>query len=198
MPGSVGGRPITTLWVSYRVESFTVRIGWTAGHPMGPFREPDEMRIDFDYRWFAENNSHETGTAEANTPAVSGLTTRILRKLPVAHAQALMRDTYESLELEQVKQELSPLPSRVEKDEDYVHIASAYIALAASSVEPIRRLQEWTGESADTWLARLKRARAKGILEGTGQNAHITSGFQAASNQLWIDLRARKGPASGS
>lgn len=196
--GEVDGHPVTTLRVSYRVESFNVTIGWTVGHRLGPFKEPDELDIDFDSEWWAENNSYETNSAEREVLALPGLTTRILRKLPIAHAQALMRDNYEFLEIEEVKKDLSPLPSRVEKDEDYVHIAAAYVALGASSVEPIRRLHEWTGESPDTWLARLKRARNRGILQGTGYKARISPSFQEQSNQLWTRMRARREEISGS
>lgn len=196
-PGEVGGHPITTLSAMYRVEAFTVTIGWTVGHPLGPFREPNELEIEFDSEWFAEHNNHQTGTANPESLALVGLTTRILRKLPVAHAQALMRDQYEHLEVEGVKKDLSPLPSRVEKDEDYVHIASAYVALGASSVEPIRRLHEWTGESPDTWLARLKRARTRGILQGTGNKARISPAFQEESNRIWTRMRARREEISG-
>lgn len=197
-PGDVGGYPITTLSVRYRVEVFTVKIGWTVGHPMGPFREPNELEIDFDAEWFANHQNQQIGTAESESLALGGLTTRILRKLPVAHAQALMRDQYEHLEVEEVKRDLSPLPSRVETDEDYVHIAAAYVALGASSVEPIRRLHEWTGESPDTWLARMKRARSRGILLGTGNKARMSASFQEQSNQLWARLRARRAETNGS
>ncbi|MET3904884.1 hypothetical protein [Paenarthrobacter sp. 4246] len=195
--GEVWGQPITTLSVRYQVEAFIVKIGWTVGHPLGAFREPNEMEIQFDPEWYAHRHSDQAGSDERESLALSGLTTRILRKLPVAHAQALMRDQYEHLEVEDVKKDLSPLPSRVERDEDYVHIASAYVALAAASVEPIRRLHEWTGESPDTWLARLKRARVKGILVGTGNTARMAASFQEQSNQLWAKMRARSEETSG-
>ena len=175
-----------------------MNIGWTVGHPLGPFREPNELRIDFDAEWFAERHSDQSGVTGSESLALGGLTTRILRKLPVAHAQALMRDQYEHLEVEDVKKDLSPLPSRVERDADYVHIAAAYVALAAASVEPIRRLHEWTGESPDTWLARLKRARSRGILVGTGNTARMATSFQEQSNQLWSRMRARSEETSGS
>lgn len=198
VPDALGPWPLLKLKCSYRVDAFDVEIGWTFGLPMGDFREPDELSISFNADSLADMYSQETGSAEKTSLALGGLTTKILRKLPVAHAQALMRDRYESLVVDEVKRLMTPLPPRVEDDRDYVHIASAYVALASASMEPVRRLAEWTGTSVDTWFARLKRARARGILEGTGQKARITATFQEASNQLWRERRAREEADGGS
>lgn len=198
IPGELGGWPLITLWCRYRVEVFDVEIGWTYGLPMGDFREPDGIKISFNADSLAEEYDQGSASNKKSSLALEGLTTRILRKLPVAHAQALMRDRYESLVVDEVKRLMTPLPPRVEDDDDYVHIASAYVALASASMEPVRRLAEWTDTSVDTWFARLKRARARGILEGTGQKARITATFQEASNQLWRERRAREEADSGS
>lgn len=196
--GELGPWPLRKLKCRYRVEVFDVEIGWTFGLPMGDVREPDELSISFNAESLVEKYSQQTGSTEKASLALGGLTTKILRKLPIAHAQALMRDRYESLVVEEVKRLMTPLPPRVEDDDDYVHIAAAYVALAAASVEPVRRLAEWTDLSVDTWFARLKRARAKGILEGTGQKAHMTPAFQEASNQLWREKRAGEETKGGS
>lgn len=198
VPDLLGPWPLLKLKCSYRVDAFDVEIGWTFGLPMGDFREPDELSISFNADSLADMYSQETGSAEKASLALGGLTTKILRKLPVAHAQALMRDRYESLVVDEVRRLMTPLPPRVEDDDDYVHIASTYVALTSASMEPVRRLAEWTGTSVDTWFARLKRARARGILEGTGQKARITATFQEASNQLWRERRAREEAQGGS
>lgn len=169
----------------YRVELFRVKIGWTFGLPMGDFREPEAIEVSYDAEALAAKYDKQSGSAKEEPLGLGGLTTKILRKLPTVHAQALMRDHYESLGVAEAKRILSPLPARVVEDHEYVHIATAYVALTSTSLEPVRRLAEWSGEKPDTWFARLKRARAKGILQGTGQNARISPAFQEASNQLW-------------
>lgn len=189
---------VIRLWCKYRVDVFYVEIGWTFGLQIGDFREPDALNISFDIDSLSAKYDQSSGSAEEGKLGLGGLTTKILRKLPTAHAQALMRDRYESLGVAEVKRLLSPLPSRVVDDHEYVHIASAYVALTSTSLEPVRRLAEWSGEKADTWFARLKRARARGILQGTGQNASISPEFQEASNELWRARRAEEGATNGS
>ncbi|MCQ1988053.1 hypothetical protein [Arthrobacter sp. zg-Y844] len=187
------------LWARYRVHGLNVSIGWTVGHIMGDFREPNKLRIDFDASDYALAQAGETGTdTYAPAKALDGITTSLLRAIPMAHARALMRERHEQLTVGGLRQELSPLPSRVESDRDYVHISMAYVALVnGSSVEPIKRLAEWTGESVDTWSARLRRARTKGILLGTGRKARIAPEHQAVANDLWNERRAENGRSSG-
>lgn len=185
------------LWARYRVDELLVSIGWTVGHPLGSFRGPDRLVIDPDLETYADTYGQGNNLGLPRTRAFDGITTSLLRKLPMAHAIALMRDRHEHLSVAQVRKEITPLPARVETDADYVHIASAYVALGSTSVEPIKRLTEWTGESVDTWSARLRRARAKGILEGKGRDARITAAFEGQSNELWRTMRARKGKNDG-
>ncbi|MHA7299512.1 hypothetical protein [Pseudarthrobacter sp. MDT3-1] len=188
-PGEDGS---TVLFATYRVNGLDVEIGWIVGNPMGNFREPNQLKIDFESMHYGL-----TPPGERQTEAWDGITTSVLRAMPMAHARALMRDRHEQLSVVDVRRDITPLPSRVETDRDYVHVATAYVALGAVSVEPIKRLAEWTGESVDTWSARLRRARAKGILEGTGRNAAITSAFQDQSNEIWSEMRERRGRTAG-
>lgn len=184
------GMTYTDLWARYKVHGLDVRIGWVIGHLMGNFREPNKLSIDFDASEYAMSYD-PTGAAE-QSKAFEGITTSVLRSIPLSHARALMRDRHEQLSVAQVKEDITPLPSRVETDRDYVHVASAYVALGPISVEPIKRLSEWSGESVDTWSARLRRARAKGILEGKGREARIAPAFEEQSNEIWTTMRARK------
>lgn len=182
---------ITTLYAIYRVEVFLVTIRWEIGHPFGSFREPNELTIRFEEESYADRFGQGNNEVSRDSLAPGGITTKILRKIPMAHARAFMRERYEHLSVASVRREITPLPSRVETEKDYVHVASAYVALCSTSVEPVQRLAEWTGESPDTWLARLRRARAKGILEGTGQLSRIAAAFTEQSNAIWREMRAR-------
>lgn len=187
VPVEVDGVPLTMLKAQYSVHGLAVEIGWYVGHEMGGFREPNKLTIDFD----AEEHT-TTGKG------LDGITTSVLRSIPMAHARALMRARHEQLSVIDVRRDITPLPARVETDRDYVHIASAYVALGDVSVEPIKRLAEWSGESIDTWSARLRRARAKGILEGKGRDAHIAAAFLDQSNGIWVEMRARRDSAPGA
>ncbi|MBD1542244.1 hypothetical protein G9E11_08300 [Arthrobacter sp. IA7] len=192
-----GGETFPMLTAEYRVHGLTVQISWVIGHVMGSFREPNKMTIDFDSFDYAQE-LEETG--ENEKPEVfDGITTSLLRSIPMAHARALMRDQYEQIAVAGVRSEVTPLPSRVEKDEDYVHIAQAYVSLVQVSVEPIKRLAEWTKEkSPDTWSARLRRARARGVLVGKGRQARIAPAYQATANEILAGLRAQKEGSHGS
>lgn len=178
------GLTLPMLQARYSVHGLMVEIGWVVGHPMGSFREPNRLTIDFD----AEEYAKSPGAANA----LDGITTSILRSIPMAHARALMRARHEQLSVRDVRRDITPLPARVETDRDYVHVASAYVALGNLSVEPIKRLAEWSGESVDTWSARLRRARGKGILEGKGRDSRISPGFLDLSHQIWAEMRARE------
>ncbi|WP_139025128.1 hypothetical protein [Paenarthrobacter nitroguajacolicus] len=190
-----GGLTFPMLTASYRVHRLTVRISWVIGHVMGNFREPNKLTIDFDSSAYAEELAE---ASEDELPeAFDGITTSFLRSIPMAHARALMRDQYEQLAVADLRSELTPLPSRVEEDRDYVHVAHAYVNLVQVSVEPIKRLAEWTQESPDTWSARLRRARAKGVLVGKGREARIAPAYQALRNEIVTDLRSRKERSGG-
>lgn len=181
----------TVLWARYIVDGFNVSIGWDVGHPMGDFHEPNKLIIEFD--------EFEYGTSENRSEASfeGGITTSLLRSIPMAHARALMRKHHEQLSVASVRDAWTPLPSRVETDRDYVYVAAAYVALMKASVEPIKRLAEWTGESIDTWSARLRRARAKGILEGKGRQAQIAPAYLGMRDDIWAAMRARKEEPDG-
>jgi hypothetical protein len=183
------------LTAAYRVHGLTVEISWVVGHVMGSFREPNRLTIDFDSFDYARELD-ETGEDE-KPEAFEGITTSLLRSIPMAHARALMRDRYEQLAVADVRSEVTPLPSRVEEDQDYVHVAQAYVSLVQVSVEPIKRLAEWTQESPDTWSARLRRARARGVLVGKGRDARIAPAYQAVANDIVTRLRSRKEHSGG-
>ncbi|MBT2536246.1 hypothetical protein [Arthrobacter sp. ISL-69] len=185
-----GEADVTALWARYLVNGFAVSIGWDVGHPMGHFREPNKLSIEFDV--------FEHGTNEAPTEgSLEGITTALLRSIPMAHARALMREHHEQLSVTDIRRDITPFPTRVETERDYTHIAAAYVALGEVSVEPIKRLAEWSGESIDTWSARLRRARAKGILEGKGRQARIAPGFLSMKDEIWSSMRARKDEPDG-
>ncbi|MGX5716844.1 hypothetical protein [Arthrobacter sp. MAHUQ-56] len=179
------------LWARYLVDGFAVSIGWDVGHPMGDFREPNKLTIEFD--------EVEYGTSEnpSEKSFEGGITTSLLRSIPMAHARALMREHHEQLSVATVRDEWGPFPSRVETDRDYTYAAAAYVALLKVSVEPIKRLAEWTDESIDTWSARLRRARAKGILEGKGREARIAPAYLKTRDEIWATMRARKDEPDG-
>ncbi|WP_157360933.1 hypothetical protein [Arthrobacter sp. EPSL27] len=185
-----GGLTLPILRARYRVHGLTVVIGWIVGHPMGDFREPNSLHIEFDA--FDYGMGYDASSERAERPAFEGITTSVLRSIPMAHAKALMQERYEQMSIADIQGALSPMPSRVETDNDYVHIAAAYEALAGVSIEPVKRLGEWTGESVETWSARLRRARAKGILEGKGRASRIAPAYRGAANALWTEMRARK------
>lgn len=191
-----GGITFPMLTAVYRVHGLTVQISWVIGHVMGSFREPNRLTIDFDSFDYAQELD-ETGEDE-RPEAFEGITTSLLRSIPMAHARALMRDRYEQLAVADVRSEVTPLPSRVEEDQDYVHVAQAYVSLVQVSVEPIKRLAEWTQESPDTWSARLRRARARGVLVGKGRDARIAPAYQAMANELVTRLRSRKEHGDGN
>lgn len=180
----------TALRARYIVNGLVVEIRWDIGHPMGHFREPNNLEIKFD--------EFEYGTSEIrNGESFEGITTSLLRSIPMAHARALMRAQHEQLSVADVRQSYTPFPSRVDTDRDYVHVAAAYVALMEVSVEPIKRLAEWTGESIDTWSARLRRARAKGILDGKGRHAQLAPVFLKTRDDIVSALRARKEEPDG-
>lgn len=178
-----GGLSLPDLRAYYRVHGLRVVIGWISGHPMGDFREPNSLHIDFDSYDYAMSN--EASPERTGNRAFDGITTSVLRSIPMAHAKALMQERYEQINLADIQRHLRKLPSRVEKDSDYIHIATAYQALAAVSVEPVKRLSEWTGESVETWSARLRRARSKGILEGKGRASRVAPAYTSVANELW-------------
>lgn len=183
----VDNQPVQMIQASYRVHGYLVEIGWMVGHPMGGFSRPNKIGIDFE--------SFSQGTAqgdEANefSKVFEGVTSSVLRSVPIGHAQALMRGLHERLSLQDVERRITPLPSRVESERDYVHISAAYVDLVKShSVQPIQRLSEWTGESVDTWFARLRRARTRGILVGKGHEASIAPKYWPLMDEIRASLR---------
>jgi hypothetical protein len=190
-----GGLTFPVLWARYRIHGLTVSIGWVVGHVMGSFSDPNKLFIDFDSFDYAME--HDRPAGDGDTRAFEGITTSLLRSIPMAHARALMRERYEQLSVAGVRKDFTFLPSRADKVGDYVHIALAYVALNNVSVEPIKRLAEWTNESVDTWSARLRRARAKGILEGKGRQARIAPGFEEEVDNAWAAMKARREETDG-
>jgi hypothetical protein len=103
-----------------------------------------------------------------------GATVASLRGVPMEHAKRVLRPYIEKWALRQTVERLGTLPTRLQYREDYYKVAQAYVLLHSfGSIEPIRRLVEWTGESPDTWSARLRRAKARGYIVGTGRTATV-------------------------
>ncbi|MFJ6155602.1 hypothetical protein ACIQF8_01525 [Pseudarthrobacter sp. NPDC092184] len=192
----VDDQPVQIIHASYRVHGYLVELSWMVGHPMGGFSGPNKMEIDFE--------SFSYGTAEGDeinefSKVFEGVTSSVLRSVPIRHAQALMRGLHERLSLQDVEQRITPLPSRVESEKDYVHISAAYVDLVKShSVQPIQRLSEWTGESVDTWFARLRRARTRGILVGKGHEASIAPKYWPVVDEIRASLREAREAANGN
>lgn len=109
-----GGLTLPILRARYRVHGLTVVIGWIIGHPMGDFREPNSLQIDFDA--FDYGMGYDAASERAERPAFEGITTSVLRSIPMAHAKALMQERYEQISIADIQRVLSPLPSRVETD----------------------------------------------------------------------------------
>ncbi|MEV7607251.1 hypothetical protein AB0N65_17600 [Paenarthrobacter sp. NPDC089322] len=183
-----GGLELPILRARYRVHGLNVTIGWIIGHPMGDFRQPNSLSIDFDA--FDHGMGYVKDAEGSERRAFEGITTSLLRSIPMAHAIALMQDRYEQISVADVHRAFSPLPPRVESDRDYAHIAAAYVALAGVSLEPVKKLRDWSGESVETWSARLRRARAKGILEGKGKASRISPAFSSVVDDIWKDIKA--------
>lgn len=190
-PDIVDGEPVLVIHASYRVHGYVVKISWMVGHPMGGFSHPNKIEVDFESFSYGTAGPDE---ADEFSKVFEGVTSSVLRSVPLGHAQALMRGLHERLSLQDVEQRITPLPSRVESDRDYVHISAAYVDLVKShSVQPIQRLSEWTGESPDTWFARLRRARTKGILLGKGNEASIAPKYWPLVDEIRASLRQATG-----
>ena len=82
--------------------------------PPGSFREPDRLHVSFDAKHYAETHADQTPKREGEGEAFDGITSAFLRAIPMAHARALMRDRHEQLSVADVRQEITPLPARVE------------------------------------------------------------------------------------
>lgn len=185
-PEKVDGQQVQMIHAPYRVHGYLVTISWMIGHPMGGFSRPNKVEIDFESFDYAAAGDDD---AEEFSGVFEGITSSLLRSVPLRHAQALMRGLHERVSLQDVERHIMPLPSRVESDRDYVHISAAYVDLVRShSVQPIQRLSEWTGESTDTWFARLRRARTKGILLGKGHEASIAPQYWPVVDEIRASL----------
>lgn len=186
------GAPVVTMWCHYHVLGLHVAVGWTVGGPEGEFRAPELIDIHYDDDEYWHFSAEEEAGYDPDD-AVNGVSTAVLRSVPLAHAAALMRARHEALLAAKVRARLDPLPRRAKTDRDYVHLSMAYIALSrGSSTEPIQRLGEWTGESTNTWAARLQRARSKGILLGKGRRSQIAPEFQNVSAEVLSALEVTR------
>jgi hypothetical protein len=185
-----GPREVTKLGlavveIEYRMHGLGLIIGWTV-NPPNYFKAPDRVEISPEGPL---TESMQDGP-EIQPEMFNGVTKPFLRLIPMAHARHHLRTPYEQLSVHLARTRFMPIPTRIETDEEYMHVACAYVELVTGpSAEPIRRLSEWTGVKAATWSARLQRARAKGILVGRGRDAHISPDF----NALERDVRARLG-----
>lgn len=178
--------------VSYRMHGLELKIGWTVSPP-DYFRAPDRLSISSEEPLDDYMNSNADQMTAPELEMFEGITTQFLREIPMAHARHLLRPAYESISVGLVREAMLPMPSRIESDEDYVHVASAYVDLVTGpSAEPIRWLSEWTGVKSATWSARLQRARARGILLGRGRSATISPQFKALEKEVRARLWARR------
>lgn len=174
---------LSVVEIEYRMHGLGLTIGWTVSPP-NYFKAPDRVEISPDGPLieFMQDGP------ELKPEMFNGVTKPFLRSIPMAHARYHLRTRYEHLSVRLVRERFTPFPTRIETDEEYMHVACAYVELVTGpSAEPIRRLSEWTDVKAATWSARLQRARAKGILVGRGRDAHISPEF----NSLEQDVRAR-------
>jgi hypothetical protein len=57
---------------------------------MGDFREPNSLQIDFDA--FDYGMGYDASSERAERPAFEGITTSVLRSIPMVHAKALMQE----------------------------------------------------------------------------------------------------------
>ncbi|MGT2463361.1 hypothetical protein [Sinomonas atrocyanea] len=72
-----GGITLHVVLAQYRVHGLVVEIGWTAGHPMGGFAAPDQVRILFDSAEYALAQDDPEFSGVFN-----GVTTSVLRSIP--------------------------------------------------------------------------------------------------------------------
>lgn len=185
---------LAVVEIEYRMHGLELVIGWTVSPP-NYFAAPDRISIKpdgplIDYL-SADDDAEMT---EAEREMFKGVTKPFLRSIPMAHARHALRAPYEQLSARLVRDAFMPMPDRIEKDEHYMHVACAYVALVTGpSAEPIRRLAEWTGVKPATWSARLQRARSKGMLVGRGRQAHISSAFKPLEQEVmeWLGRRAQ-------
>lgn len=176
---------LAVVEIEYRMHGLGLTIGWTV-NPPNYFHSPDRVEISPEDPLveFLEQGR------ELSPEMYNGVTKPFLRAIPMAHARYHLRTPYEQLSARLVRERFMPIPARIETDEDYMHVACAYVELVTGpSAEPIRRLYEWTGVKAATWSARLQRARARGILVGRGRGAQISEKFSALEIQVRERLR---------
>ncbi|MCW3768780.1 hypothetical protein OCL88_20100 [Paenarthrobacter sp. PAE-2] len=179
--------------IEYRMHGLELVIGWTVS-PSNYFSAPDRVTIRPDGPLADFMNGDDPEMGEGEREMFNGVTTPLLRSIPMAHARHLLRRPYEELSSRLVRDVFMPMPDRIESDDDYMHVSCAYVDLVTGpSAEPIRRLSEWTGVKPATWSARLQRARAKGILVGRGRQAHISPSFKKLEHELRARLAARSG-----
>lgn len=192
-------RIVTVLWARYLVRGVLVDIGWTVDTLARRFREPDlvfaKSAVDRPIE-HEERQAALRGTADLTQP---GISKSVIMSIPMAHALSILRSRHEQLSFEPLRRGLPQFPTRLTKEMDYLLIVTAYLRLvSAGSEEPIRRLAEWSGESPDTWSARLRRARHKDYLVGRGQDARrgpkldefvhaVLVGENYAGELSWLD-----------
>ncbi|WP_442545000.1 hypothetical protein ACSBOX_04540 [Arthrobacter sp. KN11-1C] len=178
--------------IIYRMHGLELKIGWTVSPP-DYFKAPDRLSISSEQPLVDYMESDADRMSAHELEMFGGITTQFLREIPMAHARHLLRPAYEALSVGLVREDMLPMPSRIESDEDYVHVACAYVDLVTGpSAEPIRWLSEWTGVKGATWSARLQRARARGILVGRGRSASISPQFKALEQGLRARLWERR------
>lgn len=178
----LGERTWTIVFTEYRAKDLRIRIGWDVGHPRGISRNPSMLDVQLEAM-------HRGGEPFLNRggrgETVDGITTAVLRSVPMAHARAFLRPTYEELALREVEGLAKELPGRVESVGDYLLISLVYLALSEGRTDqPVRQLAAWTGESVETWSARIRRARARGYIVGKGRNSTLSPAFRNLRNQL--------------
>lgn len=92
-----------------------------------------------------------------------GVTTDVLRSIPLAEARRLM----EEVSVHALKSQDSRLyvPRRVDTPRDLALFAAVYVSLVdQGSTRPLERMSSVTGVSRNTLSARIRRARDRGLL----------------------------------
>lgn len=94
-----------------------------------------------------------------------GLTTELLRAIPIADARRRIRELGRAAEA--AGDEMGwPLPSRLNTHDDWCAFAVAYVETARQSRTALDRMSRVTGISKKTLSTRVTRARERGYLVG--------------------------------
>jgi hypothetical protein len=142
------------LWVVYDVYGWYVRVRMQLGTP---WDGPEEVSV--------YPNLSDEGIDQAIDSAVNtgGITTEVLRAIPLAHARRQLRRL--RLETKGFGEGESPVRERLNSPVDWAEFAKTYAdAVAAGHQNPLRHLSDISGIARNTLSARVRRTREMGFL----------------------------------